>query len=181
MDEIGKRQRRIGYWVVAAVLLVALASVGISEARTMGRMCLFSAVQGVVTEGGKPVAGAVVERHFKWAWKNETGVDRTQTDAQGRFHFDAIRRSSLLGGLLPHQPSVEQQIRIEHAGKSYIAWQFLREDYEDQSELFGQPINLQCDLGAQPRKHLLERNYVRHSIYGLCTLQGVTELKANPA
>ena len=33
-----------------------------------------------------------------------------QTDSKGHFQLEPVWRSSLLGGLLPHEPSVEQQI-----------------------------------------------------------------------
>lgn len=139
---------------------------------------MFSAVQGVVTDHGKPVAGATLERKFKWAWKNETGVDRVQTDAEGRFHFAPVWRSSFLGGLLPHEPSVEQEISISAGGKTYTAWQFNRTSYAENGELFGKPIALHCDIASEPRKHVLEQDYVRHGIYGICEIEGVSEAGA---
>lgn len=161
-------------WVLVAIAVaMVLALAGMGEVWAMGRMCMFSAVQGVVTDHGQPVAGATIERQFKWAWKGETGVDRTQTDAEGRFHFSPIWRSSFLGGLLPHEPSVEQEITIEQAGKRFTAWQFVRDSYDENSELFGQSIRLHCDLSTPPSKHMLEHNFVRHGIWGICALEGV--------
>lgn len=173
----GKKRHALRWWVVAIALSMVLAVAGMSEVWAMGRMCMFSAVQGVVTEHGRPVAGAVVERQFKWAWKGETGIDRAQTDGEGRFHFGAIWRGSLLGGLLPHEPSVEQEIRIVQGDRSFVAWQFVRDSYQENGELFGQPIRLRCDLSKPARKHVLEHDYVRHSIWGLCDLEGVTEIE----
>lgn len=169
-------------WVIGiAVLLLGVAWVGVSEVRTMGRMCLFSAVQGVVTEGGKPVAGAWVERRFAWAWKHSSGVERARADDAGRFHFDAVWGRSLLGALLPHEPAVEQSIWIEHAGRRYPAWQFTRANYDEQSELFGRPIELACDLGLQPRTYVLEHDHVQHHIYGLCVIKGIRDPAAHLA
>jgi len=54
------------------------------EANAMGKMCLFSAVKGVVLDHGKPVEGATIERSYKWMWNDQVGVDKTVTDAQGR-------------------------------------------------------------------------------------------------
>lgn len=173
----GRRRYALRWWVVAIALSMVLALAGMSEVWAMGRMCMFSAVQGVVTEHGKPVAGAMVERQFNWAWKEETGIDRAQTDSEGRFHFCAIWRSSLLGGLLPHEPYVEQEIRIVQGDRSFIAWQLVRDSYQENSELFGQPIRLRCDLGNPARKHVLEHNYARHSIWGICDLEGVKEIE----
>lgn len=173
---MGNGRHALRWWGAAIALSMVLALAGMSEVWAMGRMCMFSAVQGVVSEHGRPVAGAVVERQFKWAWKGETSIDRAQTDGEGRFHFDAVLRGSLLGGLLPHEPSVEQEIRIVQGGRSFVAWQFVRDDYQENSELFGQPIRLRCDLGNPARKHVLEHHYVRHGIWGICDLEDVTEI-----
>lgn len=143
----------------------------------MAKMCMFSAVQGVVTEHGQPVAGAVVERRFSWAWKGETGTDRVQTDSKGHFQLEPVWRSSLLGGLLPHEPSVEQQILILHGDRTFTAWQFDRDSYALDGELFGRLIRLRCELDDAPRRHLLEQDYVRHSIFGICELDGVEGLQ----
>lgn len=172
------RRNVVRWWLIGIALALALALAGMGEVWAMGRMCMFSAVQGVVTDHGKPVAGATLERTFKWAWKGETGVDRVQTDAEGRFHFASIWRSSFLGGLLPHEPSVEQEISISAGGKSYTAWQFIRTGYAENGELFGKPISLRCDLASEPRKQVLEHNFVRHGIYGICEIEGANSAGA---
>jgi len=176
VDQTSRRHPR-GLPPAALALLMMLAWTGMGEARAMEKMCMFSGVQGVVTEQGKPVAGALIERRFKWAWKGETGVDRTQTDAEGRFRLDPVWRGSLLGRLLPHEPSVEQEIRILHGNRSYVAWQFNGDSYKQDSELFGRPVRLRCDLASEARAHLLEQHHVRHSIYGICDLEGVEDMR----
>ena len=69
----------------------------------MAKMVIFSAVNGRVLLDGKPVAGAVIERRFKWGWKDEAGTDSTTIDAAGAFALPAIERSSLLDSFLPHE------------------------------------------------------------------------------
>ena len=87
-------------------MAVALALAGTGEVRAMGRMYMFSAVQGVVT--GKPVAGAVVERRFKWAWKDETGVEDDGVVHPLAAGF-AVQQLGTLGrrGVLPSWSSAE--------------------------------------------------------------------------
>ena len=82
--------------------------------------------------------------------------------------------------MLPHEPSVEQEISIVHGGKTYVAWQFVRDGYAENGELFGKPIALHCDLATEPRKHVLEHNFVRHGIYGICEFEGSESVGANP-
>ena len=129
----------------------------------MGKMCLFSAVHGVVLEHDKPVAGATIERSYNWAWKNQNGGDQTTTDATGTFALPAIWGSSLLGSLLPHEPVVEQTILIHHAGKTYDGWMMFKHNYDENGELKGRPISLVCRLEAAPTRH--------GEFYGICEAQ----------
>ena len=85
----------------------------------MAKMVLWSAMKGRVLMNGQPAAGAVLVRNYSWHWKNEKGSDRTTANANGDFSFPAIEGSSLLGGLLPHQPVVEQVMKVEYQGKTY--------------------------------------------------------------
>jgi hypothetical protein len=55
--------------LLSCVLFLTIAD----EANAMGKMCLFSAVKGVVLDHGKPVEGAVIERSYEWAWKGQSG------------------------------------------------------------------------------------------------------------
>lgn len=128
----------------------------------MAKMVIFSAVKGRVLDNGKPVAGAVVEREFRWAWKEENGTDTTTSNAAGEFSLPAIERSSLLGSLLPHEPMVRQTILIKHAGKTHKAWMFDKGNYKDNGELGGKPISITCRLENQPVRH--------GDVYGICEI-----------
>jgi hypothetical protein len=142
---------------VIGVLL--LAAVG----EAMASMVIFSAVSGKVLQAGQPVAGAVVEREFRWAWKEETGKDSVITDAAGAFSLPMIERDSLLGSVLPHEPMVRQTILIKHAGKTHKAWLFDKGNYDANGELKGKPIRLTCRLESQPVR--------RGDVFGICELE----------
>ena len=90
----------------------------------MGKKCLFSAVKGVVLDHGRPVEGAIIERSYKWSWKDQSGGDNTTTDARGAFSLPVIWGHSLSASLLPHEPLISQTILIKYGGKSYDAWLF---------------------------------------------------------
>jgi hypothetical protein len=64
---------RAGHWWLPALLSCVLFLTIADEANAMGKMCLFSAVKGVVLDHGKPVEGAVIERSYEWAWKGQSG------------------------------------------------------------------------------------------------------------
>lgn len=129
----------------------------------MGRMCLFSAVKGVVLDHGKPVEGAIIERSYEWGWKSQLGSDSTSTNSHGDFHLPVIWGYSLLGSLLPHQPVVRQTILIKYGGKSYEAWLVNKMGYEQNDELDGRPITLTCRLEAEPARH--------GKVFGICEPQ----------
>jgi hypothetical protein len=93
-------------------------------------LTLCSAMSGIVTDGGEPVAGAHVERRYLWHLKDQTGTDRTTTDAAGRFSLPAVTAKTFHGGLMPHQPLIEQTVSIRHDGRDYLAWELAKNTHE---------------------------------------------------
>lgn len=150
---------RSKFWLV---LLFFIYFIG--ESQAMAQMYLFSEVHGVVTHQGKPVVGAIVEQQYFWHWKSEQGQTQVNTDAEGKFRFPAIVKSSFLGSLLPHEPVIKQIILIKHEGKTYDAWLSYKRDYDNNSELNGKPIVMYCDLNAPVTS--------KGEINGICELRG---------
>lgn len=164
-----------------ALALGALRALAPTEANAMDRMCLFSAVHGVVLDHGKPVAGATIERSYNWGWNDQSGGDQTTTDAQGAFALPAIWGRSLLGAILPHEPVIEQTILIKYAGRTWKAWMKDKHNYHENGELagldddgklfgydasgklVGRPISLVCRLEAELKR--------RSTVYGICEPQ----------
>lgn len=153
---------RVGQ-VLLFASLCALSLMIAGKANAMGKMCLFSAVKGVVLDHGQPVEGATIERTYKWAWKDQSGGDQTATDARGEFALPTIWGHSLFGSFLPHEPVVDETILIHHAGRTYKAWMYTRGNYEENSELGGRPIVLRCRLEAELTHH--------GQVYGICEPQ----------
>ncbi len=146
-------------WRLVGPGLLALSLYG-AQGTAMAKMVIFSAVSGQVLLGGKPVAGAVIERDWKWAWKDEAGADRATTSADGQFKLPIVERSSFMGSLLPHSPMVRQTMLIKHEGKRYKAWMFDKEDYNNNGELKGKPIRITCRLETDPVR--------RGDLFGIC-------------
>jgi hypothetical protein len=146
----------------ASVALAAGALCLAMQGPAMAKMVLFSTVNGIVLQGDQPVAGAVVEREFRWAWKSETGTDRAETNVRGEFSLPAIERTSLTGSLLPHEPNVRQTILIKHRGQTYKAWMFDKGNYKPEGEI-GRPIVMTCRLESEPTHH--------GDVFGICELR----------
>lgn len=130
---------------------------------------LFSAFSGIVTDQGRPVEGAEVERWYRWHWWDRIGIDRTATDSSGRFSFPEIAVRSFLATVLPHEPVVRQTITIRHQGREYRAWEHVRHSYEPIDELGGIVLDFTCDLGNDPGYQLVsDREKLGYA--GICRL-----------
>lgn len=148
---------------MAAFGLALLMTTTACEAYAMGKMCLFSAVKGVVLDHGAPVEGARIERTYNWGWNDKKGGDHAVTDGQGAFALPSLWGSSLLASVLPHEPVVEQTILIHHGGNVYKGWMYDKHNYAENGELRGKSISLVCRLEAEPTHH--------GNIYGICEPQ----------
>jgi hypothetical protein len=122
---------------------------------------MFSEAIGKVTLNGVPIKGAQIERYYQWAWNDKEGIDNTITDNNGGFRLSLIENNSGISGLIPHEPLISQKITITYNGKEYIAWQYVKRNYDKNGELKGKPISLNCELSKEP-----EHNGI---YYGICT------------
>ena len=113
---------------------VAMA-IALSGCTDMSSKVIFSELHGQVLAAGAPVAGASVDRSWNWGLTDEKGSDRTITDADGQFRLPEVSRSAGLKGLLPHEPFVEQTIRVTHAGETLDVWMHDRRNYRAGGEL----------------------------------------------
>ncbi|MFT3782677.1 MAG: hypothetical protein QM790_11740 [Nibricoccus sp.] len=123
----------------------------------MFKVCLFSPVKGKVVHNGQPVAGAVIQRTYEWAWKNQKGGDETVTDPNGEFSLPAIHGTMILGKVAPHEPYIDQLIMINYDGKMFQAWCTDKRNYDEFGELSGLlnggPIEILCDLNTEAKNH----------------------------
>lgn len=134
------------------------------QGNAMAKMTIFSEVTGRVLDNGKPVAGATIEREFRWAWGDEVGTDKTTTADDGSFHLPRIERSSFWGSILPHEPTIRQTIKIKVNGKTYDGWLYDKHNYDDKGERGGLALKLLCSLENTPQRH-------GDAGYGICSLE----------
>ena len=86
---------RIAAW---AVLTIGLFTQGHAMAFSK-TIHLFSAVDGIVLMGGKPVEGVEVLQDYAWHWTDEKARNVTRTDAKGRYQFPAITGRSFTAAM----------------------------------------------------------------------------------
>ncbi len=149
---------------ILALLFLYFMSLGANAMGGFGKV-MFSEVQGVVLKNGAPVVGAKVTREYTWAWDNKKVKEEVTSDAKGKFSFAMASKSSLLSGLMPHEPVISQLITISFEGKDYIAWDFRKHNYDNNGELKGKPVKIACELTKKPSS-----SYISDEIYGICSL-----------
>jgi hypothetical protein len=128
------------------------------------KKCMFSEVEGIVMQGGKPLEGAVLKRKYEWAFNDSTKEDATKSDENGRFQLPAMYDkggfTSLIASIFPHQPLIYQEIDIHYNGKSYDAYKLRKSNYKINSQFDGKKIELRCDLDNEPSHE--------GDVYGVC-------------
>jgi hypothetical protein len=97
------------------------------------KRCLVSPLSGTIVANGKPVDGATVTRNYHSHWYKEDVETVTHTDANGNFEFDGAWKNAAVDVL--HQPVVEEQIVVEHKGKTYTVFVVTKMNYECFGEL----------------------------------------------
>ena len=110
-------------------------------------------MKGRVVLNDQPAAGAVLTRKYHWHWGDKKSSDQATANAAGEFTFAAIEGQSMLASIVPHQPVIEQVMKIVYQGKTYDAWASFKYSYKDDAENNGQPINVTCRLEAQLSAH----------------------------
>jgi hypothetical protein len=139
--------------LVAFLILLGITTIGV----TMGlfdfaRIHLFFEVNAVVTNNGQPVVGAEVTRSAQFHDKIYPNATTT-TDAQGRFHFDALVDTSLFAKFPLNEPTVLQQLHIRYQGKDYLAWRGVKRNLSPDGEFAEnkRPPLITCELTTVPR------------------------------
>ena len=128
------------------------------------QICMFSEVNAMVTLHGKPVVGAEIVRTSN-ELDSTVYTEKTITDAQGRFHFNALWVFSLRQ-FIPAEPMVEQHITIYYLGKEYLGFEHSKNGYGHNDELDdNKPLNFTCELSEEPA---MKHQEVAGPIDGIC-------------
>ena len=128
------------------------------------QICMFSEVNAVVTLHGKLVAGAEIIRTSNQL-DSKVYTEKTTTDAQGRFHFNALWVFSL-SGFIPANPMVAQKMTIQYLGKETLAWKSSKGNYGHNDELDdNKPLVFTCELSDEPT---MRHQRVSRPVKGIC-------------
>ena len=150
--------------IVRVVIFTSILIPGVAMGFRPFQICMFSEVNAVVTLHGKPVTGAEVVRTSN-ELDSKVYTEQTTTDAQGRFHFDALWKFSL-SNWIPANPMISQRMNISYKGREYMAWWHSKRDYGHNDELDdNKPLNFTCELSEEPT---MKHQEVAGPVDGIC-------------
>ena len=150
--------------IVRVVIFTSILIPGVAMGFRPFQICMFSEVNAVVTLHGKPVAGAKVVRTSN-ELDSKVYTEKTTTNDQGRFHFDALWVFSLRNWI-PANPMIEQHINIYYQDKEYMGWSASKGNYGHNDELDdNKPLKLLCELSEEP---IMKHQEGRGPIDGIC-------------
>ena len=119
--------------------------------KDVGKLCLFSAISGVITLDGKPVAGALIQRTVDKAHTHGEVTDETTTDADGYFEMPSVWDRSLIGKVLPMEFAVHQEVLVRVDETQYKIWSGVKRKPEENAESKGKPLIVQCELNGEEK------------------------------
>jgi hypothetical protein len=135
--------------LVLIAFFVVTIGVYAMSIRDVGKVCLFSAMSGVITLNGKPVANALLKRTVDLS---KPKTDETRTDELGRFEFPAAFERTITK-FLPQEFVAGQTIVVYYQGKEYELWSGVKRQPEENVESRGKPLVVQCELSTE-KKHI---------------------------
>lgn len=111
---------------------------------SVGKVCLFSQISGVIKIDGKPAKDATLIRTANRARER---TDKTTTDDQGYFEFPPVFKPTVTK-YLPQEFAASQQIQVLYGDKEYKIWEGVKRSPHENSEARGAPLIVECELNA---------------------------------
>ena len=112
----------------------------------VGKAYTFSEVKLKITHKGNPAANAKIVRTTEW---QKEKIDEFIADENGYVELPEIKERSL-SQLFPVQFVVAQVVSVEFQGEHYEIWVNSKMSPEKNSELGGNPLDLNCELTREP-------------------------------
>jgi len=132
----------------------------------LGKVCLFSAISGVIKLDGVLVANAKLVRN------SDSNIDATVTNEDGYFKFKAQYKRTILK-FLPQEFCATQVITVFYQDKEYKMWSGVKRKKVENSESRGKPLVVECELNSE--EELITVN--RSPIFSLCEWDVEPDLK----
>lgn len=132
---------------VLAILAALAAGSVIFLEEGMFNLVVASPAKGVLTLGGKPLAGAQLKRTIHFSWASEQFEQKAISGPDGSFEFNKASRFALMAWF-PHEITGGHVISWDHGPYTLNILNCRKTGYAIHDELGGDPINLSFDLAA---------------------------------
>ena len=139
--------------VISLGILAAIGFILTADGTGMSmfsKLVLFSRVEGVITQDGKPVEGAEIVQEVLYKDVDEVPPSTVVSGPEGSFVLEEVTHAAGLSRMLPGQVSIGQRLVIRHQGEEYEGWRHNKTSVEPNSELDGRPLKLVCELTTPP-------------------------------
>jgi len=129
---------------------------------------LSPAVHGQVKLDGEPMANLEVYRELFYEKKY---MDKTTTDAEGRFHFPEKNIKSRNPGKLFGETHVTQVLTVDHGQDTHLLWRTSTTRIEPSKVITDKLASLNCDLENSEELHhfqMHENPDFTHDVSSIC-------------
>ncbi len=134
--------------IIHSVSILLMTTWGYAMAISdFGKVCLFSAISGVITLDGKPVANA---RLVRTANRDSAKTDETTTDKDGHFSLPVMFERTVTK-YLPQEFVVKQDILVYYKDAKYDMWSGVKRKPEENTESRGKPLVVKCELSQEKK------------------------------
>ncbi len=119
------------------------------------KTCLFSAISGTITLGGKPVTNAIIKR------VSDERIDESKTDENGHFSMPSVFASpifSFISRFIPGQFVSTQKLYIYVDGMEHLLFEGIKRNEAEFTESRGKPWVISCELSDDPIWFRIEGN-----------------------
>ena len=133
------------------LLLIISFGVYAMSINDIGKQCLFSSFSGVITLNGKPVDGAKIKRIAYRSHTKGNKTDYTITNEQGEFFMPTVWDRNIVGKFLPMEFAAAQEVFVYVDNQEYQIWYGVKREREENSEMRGNKLNVQCELLSEDK------------------------------
>jgi hypothetical protein len=156
---------------IAFILFLSVNGVFAMAMSDVGKVCLFSAISGVITLDGMPVTSA---RLVRIGDRDGAKTDETTTDENGYFEFPAMLERTITK-FLPMEFVASQEIIVHYNNQEYSIWRAVKRNPAENTESRGKPFIVKCELSGE-ETHLRVNN---SPIFTLCSWDVEPDPKIN--
>jgi len=146
---------------IAFILFLSVNGVFAMAMSDVGKVCLFSAISGVITLDGMPVKNS---RLVRIGDRDGAKTDETTTDENGYFEFPAMLERTITK-FLPQEFVASQKIFVYYRDNRYEMWDGIKRTPEENTESRGQPLVVTCELNSEEKGIVVDGS----PIHSLCT------------